>query len=171
MPTETQTLTVRAVVVGCMLGSVVQASNLYLGLKTGFTCRSENRVQRFYDALGNSQGLIFFLFFFSFLRLIFLFCVSIVGPQLFGAIFGFVIIKGLSKVAPPYLGGGYFGEKENAIVQTAATSAGGLGILFVSGSEFFFWPELQCIIDFNQLDSPHSSCYVPTQPARSDPSR
>lgn len=37
LPVETKTLTVRAILVGCALGSVVQASNLYLGLKTGFT--------------------------------------------------------------------------------------------------------------------------------------
>ncbi|KAL8292838.1 hypothetical protein RQP46_000532 [Phenoliferia psychrophenolica] len=93
MPVETQTLTVRAIIVGCALGTVVQASNLYLGLKTGFTF----------------------------------------GPQLFGAIFGFAILKSLSKVLPTWFGGGYFGEKENVTVQTAATAAGGLGILFVSG--------------------------------------
>lgn len=80
-------------------GSVVQASNLYLGLKTGFTF----------------------------------------GPQLFGAIFGFVILKSLSKILPTGFGGGYFGEKENVTVQTAATSAGGLGILFVSGSKLYLY--------------------------------
>ncbi|KAL2270718.1 hypothetical protein VTJ83DRAFT_89 [Remersonia thermophila] len=37
IPHEENPLTVRAVVVGCILGSLVCASNLYLGLKTGFT--------------------------------------------------------------------------------------------------------------------------------------
>lgn len=34
-PIEDYALTVRAIVVGCCLGSVVGASNIYLGLKTG----------------------------------------------------------------------------------------------------------------------------------------
>ncbi|KAG8955125.1 hypothetical protein FRC04_009582 [Tulasnella sp. 424] len=98
-PIEEHQLTIRALVVGCALGAVVGASNIYLGLKTGFTF----------------------------------------GPQLFGAIFGFAIIKPLSRfftnnsVLPHWLWGGEFGPKENVCVQTAATSAGGLGILFVSG--------------------------------------
>ncbi|GKT47522.1 putative metallocarboxypeptidase ECM14 [Colletotrichum spaethianum] len=37
IPNEENILTVRAVVIGCILGSLVNASNLYLGLKTGFT--------------------------------------------------------------------------------------------------------------------------------------
>ncbi|KAH9940539.1 OPT oligopeptide transporter [Epithele typhae] len=94
---ETHQLTLRAIVVGCCLGAVVGASNIYLGLKTGFTF----------------------------------------GPQLFGAIFGFAIIKPLSRAVPEsgILGrllGGPFGPKENCTVQSAATAAGGLGILFVS---------------------------------------
>ncbi|KAG6895581.1 hypothetical protein C0992_000543, partial [Termitomyces sp. T32_za158] len=94
---ETHQLTVRAVFVGCVLGAVVGASNIYLGLKTGFTF----------------------------------------GPQLFGAIFGFAILKPLSRIIPEsgLLGkfmGGRFGPKENCTVQSAATASGGLGILFVS---------------------------------------
>ncbi|KAI0674813.1 OPT oligopeptide transporter [Trametes maxima] len=94
---ETHQLTIRAIVVGCALGAVVGASNIYLGLKTGFTF----------------------------------------GPQLFGAIFGFAIIKPLSKALPESgligrLFGGPFGPKENCTVQSAATAAGGIGILFVS---------------------------------------
>ncbi|TBU37715.1 OPT oligopeptide transporter [Dichomitus squalens] len=91
---EAHQLTLRAIVVGCALGAVVGASNIYLGLKTGFTF----------------------------------------GPQ---AIFGFAIIKPLSKALPEsgILGkffGGPFGPKENCTVQSAATAAGGIGILFVS---------------------------------------
>lgn len=37
VPTEEQQITFRALFVGCMLGAVVSASNLYLGLKTGWT--------------------------------------------------------------------------------------------------------------------------------------
>ncbi|KAF9010107.1 oligopeptide transporter [Cyathus striatus] len=96
-PEETHQLTFRAVFVGCVLGAIVGASNIYLGLKTGFTF----------------------------------------GPQLFGAIFGFAILKSISTIIPEsgLLGkflGGPFGPKENCTVQSAATAAGGLGILFVS---------------------------------------
>ncbi|THH12710.1 hypothetical protein EW146_g7441 [Bondarzewia mesenterica] len=96
-PEEEHQLTFRALLVGCILGAVVGASNIYLGLKTGFTF----------------------------------------GPQLFGAIFGFAILKPISRVLPEsgLLGrflGGPFGPKENCTVQTAATASGGLGILFVS---------------------------------------
>ncbi|KAI0633640.1 OPT oligopeptide transporter [Trametes polyzona] len=91
---ETHQLTIRAIFVGCCLGAVVGASNIYLGLKTGFTF----------------------------------------GPQ---AIFGFAIIKPLSKALPESgligrLFGGPFGPKENCTVQSSATAAGGIGILFVS---------------------------------------
>ncbi|KAG8809316.1 hypothetical protein FRC17_003499 [Serendipita sp. 399] len=91
-PEETQQLTFRAVIVGSLLGLIVGASNIYLGLKTGFTF----------------------------------------GASLFGAIFGFAILKPLSHALPEYLGGGYFGPKENTTVQTAATAAGGLTGLFVA---------------------------------------
>ncbi|KAJ3555808.1 hypothetical protein NM688_g2375 [Phlebia brevispora] len=94
---ETHQLTLRALFVGWCLGAIVGASNIYLGLKTGFTF----------------------------------------GPQLFGAIFGFAIIKPLSRALPSTgilgrLFGGPFGPKENCTVQSAATAAGGIGILFVS---------------------------------------
>lgn len=80
---EHRQLSFRAIVVGCVLGAVVGASNIYLGLKTGFTF----------------------------------------GPQLFGAIFGFAIIKAMSKALPEsgilgWLGGGPFGPKENCTVQS-----------------------------------------------------
>jgi uncharacterized oligopeptide transporter (OPT) family protein len=98
VPEEDHQLTVRAVLVGCVLGAIVGASNIYLGLKTGFTF----------------------------------------GPQLFGAIFGYAILKPLSRVLPEsgLLGkmfGGPFGPKENCTVQSAATAAGGIGAFF-----FFF---------------------------------
>ncbi|KAG1838579.1 OPT oligopeptide transporter protein-domain-containing protein [Suillus subalutaceus] len=92
-PVEDQQLTVRAVLVGCMLGAVIAASNIYLGLKTGWTF----------------------------------------GASLFGSIIGFAILKPLSRSAPTFLGGGYFGPKENNVCQSAATSAGSLGLLFTSG--------------------------------------
>ncbi|KAG1800107.1 OPT oligopeptide transporter protein-domain-containing protein [Suillus subaureus] len=92
-PVEDQQLTVRAVVVGCILGAIIAASNIYLGLKTGWTF----------------------------------------GASLFGSIIGFAILKPLSRSAPTFLGGGYFGPKENNVCQSAATSAGSLGLLFTSG--------------------------------------
>ncbi|KAF9239494.1 hypothetical protein BU15DRAFT_61998 [Melanogaster broomeanus] len=92
-PVEEQQLTVRAVLVGCALGGIIAASNIYLGLKTGWTF----------------------------------------GASLFGSILGFAILKPLSRAAPSYLGGGYFGPKENNVCQSAATSAGSLGLLFTSG--------------------------------------
>ncbi|KAG1821376.1 OPT oligopeptide transporter protein-domain-containing protein [Suillus variegatus] len=92
-PVEEQQLTVRAVLVGCILGGIIAASNIYLGLKTGWTF----------------------------------------GASLFGSIIGFAILKPLSRSAPTFLGGGYFGPKENNVCQSAATSAGSLGLLFTSG--------------------------------------
>lgn len=91
-PKELHQLTIRALVVGTLLGSVVASSNIYLGLKTGFTF----------------------------------------GAQLFGAIFGFAILRFVSKVMPGWFGGGFFGPKENCTVQTAATAAGGMAGMFVS---------------------------------------
>ncbi|KAL1914770.1 uncharacterized protein VTP21DRAFT_8028 [Calcarisporiella thermophila] len=54
------------------------------------------------------------------------------GAHLFGAIFGFAVLKPLSRILPASLGGGRFGPRENCTVQTAATAAGGLGAGFVS---------------------------------------
>lgn len=62
-------MTVRSVFVGCCIGAVVQASNLYLGLKTGFTF----------------------------------------GPQLLGAIGGYLILRPLARLTgdalPGWIGG------------------------------------------------------------------
>jgi uncharacterized oligopeptide transporter (OPT) family protein len=79
------------VFVGICLGCLVNASNVYLGLKTGFTF----------------------------------------GASMFGAIFGYGIVKALSKSKLPIIGGN-FGPQENSIVQAAATGAGGLSGLFVA---------------------------------------
>ncbi|KAK8136995.1 OPT oligopeptide transporter protein-domain-containing protein [Apiospora sp. TS-2023a] len=93
VPEEENPLTVRAVVVGIILGSLVNASNVYLGLKTGF----------------------------------------LFGASMFGAIFGFGIIKLLTKLFPkvPFLGAP-FGPQENSIVQATTAGAGGLGGLFTA---------------------------------------
>ncbi|KIL64122.1 hypothetical protein M378DRAFT_178959 [Amanita muscaria Koide BX008] len=111
---ETHQLTFRAVLVGCVLGAVVGASNIYLGLKTGVNF----------------------------------------GAQLFGAIFGFAILNPISKLPESgLLGrffGGYFGPKENCTVQTAATSAGGLCILFVSAIPAMY--RLNLLSDLPQKD-------------------
>lgn len=93
IPHEENPLTIRAVVIGCVLGSLVCASNLYLGLKTGFTF----------------------------------------SANMFGAIFGYGVLKLLEKSAGklPIIGG-IFGPQENSIVQAAATGAGGAGGIFVA---------------------------------------
>jgi len=96
LPEEGKTIiTIRAVILGCMCGALVGASNIYLGLKSGWTF----------------------------------------SANLFGAIVGFAVLKPLSRAIPkafPILGGD-FGPRENNIVQTAATAAGGLGSVFVGG--------------------------------------
>ena len=75
---ETNILSFRAVLVGTILGALVNASNLYLGLKTGFTFSS----------------------------------------AMFGAIFGYGIIKSLGKFHKVPLIGGSFGPQENSIIQS-----------------------------------------------------
>lgn len=88
-------VTIRAMLVGAICGALVNASNLYLGLKTGWTF----------------------------------------SANLFGAIVGFSVLKFFAKVLPqgfPILGGD-FGPRENNIVQTSATAAGGLSSVFISG--------------------------------------
>ncbi|KAF9881492.1 hypothetical protein CkaCkLH20_00638 [Colletotrichum karsti] len=92
IPHEENILTVRAIVIGCMLGTLVNASNLYLGLKTGFTFIA----------------------------------------SMFGAIFGYGILKLLTQTGLPLIGG-TFGPQENSIVQAAATGAGGIAGIFVAG--------------------------------------
>ncbi|KAG0323615.1 hypothetical protein BGZ99_002670 [Dissophora globulifera] len=84
---ESEQFTWRAAIVGSLLGCVVAASNLYLGLKIGWTF----------------------------------------GAALWGSIFGFLILKSISRVT-----GTIFGPKENTICQAAATSAGGLSNGFVT---------------------------------------
>ncbi|KAI9097267.1 OPT oligopeptide transporter protein-domain-containing protein [Phlyctochytrium arcticum] len=92
LPDEGTALTFRALLIGTILGSIVGASNIYLGLKTGFTF----------------------------------------GASLFGAIFGFAVMKSGTRLLPALFGRRYFGPKENCTVQTAATAAGGLSSLFVA---------------------------------------
>ncbi|KAK4187920.1 putative transporter [Podospora australis] len=92
IPHEPNPLTFRAIIVGCILGSLVNASNLYLGLKTGFTF----------------------------------------SANMFGAIFGYGILKFMEKTGKVPIIGGYFGPQENSIVQAVATGAGGTGGIFVA---------------------------------------
>ncbi|KAF9430098.1 hypothetical protein BGZ76_000974 [Entomortierella beljakovae] len=84
---EPQQFTWRAAIVGSLLGCVVAASNLYLGLKIGWTF----------------------------------------GAALWGSIFGFLILKTMSRFT-----GSIFGPKENTVCQTAATASGGLSNGFVT---------------------------------------
>lgn len=62
---------------------------------------------------------------------------------MFGAIFGYGIVKLLSKYSAniPILGG-QFGPQENSIVQAAATGAGGLSGLFVAALPAMYQLEL-----------------------------
>jgi hypothetical protein len=87
-------LTFRAVFIGVIAGALVNASNLYIGLKSGWTFTA----------------------------------------NLFGSIAGFGILNILSRCLPesyPILGG-TFGPRENNIVQTTATAAGGMSSVFIS---------------------------------------
>ena len=97
-------VTIRAMFVGAICGALVNASNLYLGLKTGWTF----------------------------------------SANLFGAIVGFSVLKFFAKVLPkgfPILGGD-FGPRENNIVQTSATAAGGLSSVFISGIPALYYLDL-----------------------------
>ncbi|KAK8098170.1 oligopeptide transporter [Apiospora kogelbergensis] len=94
VPEEPYPFTIRAVLTGILFGSLINAANVYLGLKTGFTFPA----------------------------------------GMFGSVFGFAIIKSISKAVPektPILGG-FFGPQENSIIQAAAVGAGGLSGLFVA---------------------------------------
>lgn len=51
---------------------------------------------------------------------------------MFGAIFGYGILKICSKSTLPIIGGS-FGPQENSIIQAAATGAGGIAGIFVAG--------------------------------------
>ncbi|GJJ76309.1 hypothetical protein EMPS_08668 [Entomortierella parvispora] len=86
-PPEEHQFTWRAAIVGSLLGCVVAASNLYVGLKIGWTF----------------------------------------GASLWGAIFGFIILKPIARLM-----GNSFGPRENATCQAAATTAGGLSTGFVT---------------------------------------
>jgi OPT family oligopeptide transporter len=95
LPDERQwILTPRAVFIGLIAGALVNASNVYLGLKSGWTFTA----------------------------------------NLFGAISGFGVVKFLLEMLPEsYWGiGGKFGPRENNIIQTSATAAGGMSNVFIS---------------------------------------
>ncbi|CZS88195.1 hypothetical protein WAI453_000615 [Rhynchosporium graminicola] len=94
MPDEDQNLlTLRAVVMGVTCGVLMNAANIYMGLKSGW---------------GQSASM-------------------------FGSLVGFAILKPLSvHFAHLPLIGGTFGPRENNIVQTIATSAGGMSNIFVA---------------------------------------
>ncbi|USW50572.1 Putative oligopeptide transporter, OPT superfamily [Septoria linicola] len=97
-------VTIRSILVGVICGALVNASNVYLGLKTGWTF----------------------------------------GASLFGAIIGFAVLKPLGRKLPESfpIFGGEFGPRENNIVQTAATAAGGLSSVFISGIPALYQLEL-----------------------------
>ncbi|PYI08796.1 OPT superfamily oligopeptide transporter [Aspergillus sclerotiicarbonarius CBS 121057] len=91
---DARILRIRSMFVGVILGAVVNAANVYLGLKTGITFPA----------------------------------------NLFSSIIGFAIVKNIGRAVPanfPILGGS-FGPKENNILMTSATAAGGLSNVFIS---------------------------------------
>ncbi|KAG5461314.1 MAG: OPT oligopeptide transporter protein-domain-containing protein [Olpidium bornovanus] len=98
--------TLRAVLTGAALGTVIGASNMYLGFKTGFSF----------------------------------------GAQLFGSILGFAILKPLSSVSGAPFGPKVWwdsgGLRENCTVQTVATAAGGLTVIFTSAIPAMYKLEL-----------------------------
>ena len=106
--------TIRALVLGCACGAAVNASNVYLGLKTGWTF----------------------------------------SANLLGAIVGFAVLKPMSLAVAENIPifGGSFGPRENNIVQTAATAAGGLGSVFVSG--------IPALYQLNLLDTPQKDFWA-----------
>ena len=97
---QEQQLTFRAVIVGCALGAVISASKYVRTLSQSSDHSCSGEPCSVY--LGLKTGWTF-------------------GASLFGSIFGFAILKSLSKTLPERLGGGYFGPKENVCCQSAAT--------------------------------------------------
>lgn len=108
-PEEPAQFTIRALLVGTLLGAVVSASNMYLCLKTGWTFGA-SLFGAFYMRAPPSSA-------------------RYLTPSA-GAILGFAILKPASNVLPKRFGGGYFGPRENVAVQSVATGAGSLSILF-----------------------------------------
>ncbi|KAM0207168.1 hypothetical protein ACHAQD_012174 [Fusarium lateritium] len=89
--TEHMPLTIRAVLLGWLLGSLVNASNVYLGLKMG---------------MANDANML-------------------------ASIVGYHLMKACQSTAIPFLAA-MAGPKEHNIIQTVATSTGGLSTLFVA---------------------------------------
>ena len=134
---EEQQFTFRAVFVGCALGAVISASKFVffdscLCLRK-LTCHSVY--------LGLKTGWTF-------------------GASLFGSIFGFAILKPLSKVLSPRLGGGYFGPKENVCCQSAATVNTRLVVQFVHWSADTLTRPQVLSAFFSPLDSPPRTSWV-----------
>ncbi|KAI9686320.1 MAG: hypothetical protein M1820_010644 [Bogoriella megaspora] len=92
-PERNDILTLRAIIVGILCGTLVNTSNIYLGLKSGWTA----------------------------------------SANIFASILGFTVLKYCSTHFRniPLLGRD-FGPRENNIVQTTATAAGGMSNVFVS---------------------------------------
>ncbi|RSL84696.1 hypothetical protein CDV31_016675 [Fusarium ambrosium] len=91
LPDEPYQLSPRAVLTGWLLGALVHASNIYLGLKAG---------------IGNDANM-------------------------FATLLGYVALLAFQRMALPLLGGS-FGPRDHNIIQTVATSTGGLSVLFFS---------------------------------------
>lgn len=83
---EEQAFTFRAVIVGTLLGSVIGASNMYMGLTVGKISRLPRTRQTLNLSCLVLKGWTF-------------------GASLFGSIVGFAILKPLSKIVPAKFGG------------------------------------------------------------------
>lgn len=113
LPEENENiLTLRAIAVGVACGALVNASNIYLGLKSGSTMSAN-------------------LFAVKISLLLTMYCgLTARGEQ---SILGFALLKKCPEFLKglPFLGSD-FGPRENNIVQTAVTAAGGMSNLFNS---------------------------------------
>ncbi|KAM5354844.1 hypothetical protein ACJ41O_001490 [Fusarium nematophilum] len=91
LPDEPFQLSPRAVITGWLLGALVHASNVYLGLKAG---------------IGNDANM-------------------------FATLLGYVALLAFQRMALPFMAGS-FGPREHNIIQTVATSTGGMSVIFFS---------------------------------------
>ena len=109
-------LTFRAIAVGVVCGALVNASNIYLGLKSGWT------------ASANLFAVCSFL-----LIVWFLYIYLYTDHRELQSIVGYALLKSCPEFLRymPFLGGN-FGPRENNIVQTTATAAGGMSNVFTS---------------------------------------
>lgn len=120
---EERILTVRSLVTGIILGSLVNASNLYLGRSLVYLSLP-NLVAN--PPAGLKTGFTF-------------------NASMFGAIFGYGIVKFLARTGGNSFLGGSFGPQKNSVIQAAATGAGGIAGLFVAALPAMYQLELMSV--------------------------